>query len=128
METYRFVLKSKEQLAASQMNTIHVGLANLGDVSTFAQNVENIFSAHAATVNQALVSHYQLPYPKGTNIVWKMVLRDQNGRVQTTYLHNIVPSANIGEITNKLMKAGLLLYPSGTPVTSIQVTVFTNDR
>lgn len=128
METYRLVLKSKEQLAASQMNTIHIGLANRADVSTFAQNAENIFSANVATINQSLTAHYELPYPKGTNIVWRLVLRDAPGRVQTMYLHNVRPTANIHDITTKLMDAGLLLYPTGLSVVSIVVTVFNNDH
>lgn len=126
--TYRMVLKSQEQLAASQMNTLFVGLASLPDVSWFAQNVENVFSAHVATINQSVVSHYQLPYPVGTPTVWRLVLRDNLGHVQTTYLHNIRPSASISQITTKLMDAGLLLYPFATPVTSIQISIFTNDR
>jgi hypothetical protein len=121
---YRFTLKSAEQLAAAQLNTLYVGLASTDDVSTFATNVENIFSANVASVDQVLASDYALPYPAGTGILWRLVLRDAVGRVQTIVLNDVLADANPATFAQDLVASDLLLYPYGSKVTSCQISVF----
>jgi hypothetical protein len=121
---YRFTLKSAEQLAASQMNTLYLGLASTDDVSTFATNVENIFSAYVASIDWVLSTDYELPYPDGTDIMWRVVLRDAQGRVQTINLNDVSPEAVPTTFAAALTGSDILLYPYGTPVKSVQISVF----
>lgn len=121
---YRINLKSEEQLAASQLNTIFVGLSSTADLLTFCQNVENIFQANVVTANALQASDYTLPYPAGTGTVWRLVLRDASGHVDTQYLYDISATAVPQTVAADLIAAGVLLYPYGTACTSIQISVF----
>ena len=122
---YRFTLKSEEQLGASQMNTLLAGLSDTSDVSLFAGNIENIFQANVATIDEVISTNYALPYPSGTGTLWRLVLRDAVGHVQTQYLYDISSTAVPQTVAADLISAGILMYPYGTAVTSIQVSAFT---
>lgn len=121
---YRFNLKSEEQVAAPQPNTLTLGLASTDDVSTFAENVENIFSANVATITEVISQDYTLPYPAGTGLTLRMVFRDAVGRVQTQYLNNANSDVDLQTFASALISAGWLLYPYGTAATSVQISVF----
>jgi len=121
---YRFTLKSAEQLAAAQMNTLYLGLASTDDVSTFATNVESIFSANVASIDWVLSSDYELPYPNGTGIMWRLVLRDGVGRVQTINLNDVSEEAVPSTFAAALVASDILLYPYGSAIKSCQISVF----
>lgn len=121
---YRFTLRSEEQLGAGQLNTIAVGLASTDDVSTFAENVENIFQANVASIDLLVSQDYSLPYPVGTGEVWRFVLRDAVGHVQTQYLYDVASGQVPQTVAAALIAAGIMLYPYGTVCTSIQVSTF----
>lgn len=95
---YIFSMKSEEEQGASQPNIVRVDLASDADASTFATNLETLFSADVVSIDKLVQSNYTLPYPAGTDRAWRVVIRTPGATpfhaVQTEYLFDVDTAAN----------------------------------
>jgi len=128
-QTYRFAMKSEEQRGASQANICRVALNSDADALLFAANLELVFAADVQTIDTVLRSNYALPYPVGTNLEMRFVMRDAVGRVQTERLYDMASGFDVEALAAGIVASGpLIVMPQysgfGGPVVSVQPAIF----
>lgn len=122
---YRLTMKSEEQEGASQPNIVDVYLSSDADAFTMADNLETAFAADVVSIDKELTTDYALPYPDGTERLWRFVMRDSLGNVQTERLYNVDPAASDSAFAAAIVAAPTyLLVPSGNVIVSVQVADF----
>lgn len=126
---YRLAMKSEEQRGASQPNICRLAFNSDADALTFAANLELVYAADVQTIDTVLRSNYALPYPAGTNLEARFVMRDSAGHVQTERLYDCISGLSVVSFGAAIVSSGaLIVLPQysgfGGPVTSVQVATF----
>lgn len=122
-------MKSEEQRGASQPNIIRLAFNSDADALTFAANAELVFAADVQTIDTVLRSNYALPYPAGTNVEYRFVMRDAVGHVQTERVYDVLSATTAAAFATALTSSGLLLvlpqYSGfGGAIVSAQIAAF----
>lgn len=126
--TYRVSLKSEELYGAGQPNILEVGLASDADAAIFQANCALIFGADVVSVDAKLASDYTLPYPAGSDVSVRGVMRDGVAGTETFSLFNLDPAYSLDTLGAGLITAGLLLPRSLTAATSVAFYKFPSSQ
>lgn len=126
--TYRFSLKSEELYGAGQPNILEVGLASDADAAIFQANLQLMIDGDVVSVDAKLASDYTLPYPAGSDVSVRGVMRDAVAGTETFSLFNLDPAYSLDMLASGLITAGLLLPRSFTAATSVSFYKFASSQ
>lgn len=128
-QTYRFSLRSEETRGAAQPNIIRILLNSDADAAIFADNLASMFDAEVETIDTVILEDYALPYPTGTNVEARFVMRDNDNHVQTERLYSLQSPFDVEGFASAIVAASTyIVLPRGAgfggPVVSVQPAVF----